>query len=262
MIDSELEHPRLGLNTSESTIWSARTGVGSAHYASPVEALLAFVATLVSLRLSADLVRRHRERPAPGLLAWAAALAAFAAGSGAIAWGSAAGWSDPAFRVYYLFGALLAAALLGAGSLQRAGVNWIGPLTLVYIGLAIGVAIAVPLTASVSGGSIPEAQAHLALLPARLLAIAANSLGTLAAVVVAVMGIRRRPLGNSLILAGLVVAALGSALAGLGKAESSLFSAVAALLLYGGFVLPRGASEPATRASGPDAHPGSAGAAP
>jgi hypothetical protein len=227
-----------------------------------VEALLAFVATLVSLRLSADLVRRHRERPAPGLLAWAAALAAFAAGSGAIAWGSAAGWSDPAFRVYYLFGALLAAALLGAGSLQRAGVNWIGPLTLVYIGLAIGVAIAVPLTASVSGGSIPEAQAHLALFPARLLAIAANSLGTLAAVVVAVMGIRRRPLGNSLILAGLVVAALGSALAGLGKAESSLFSAVAALLLYGGFVLPRGASEPATRASGPDAHPGSAGAAP
>ena len=91
-----------------------------------MEALLAFVATLVSLRLSADLVRRHRERPAPGLLAWAAALAAFAAGSGAIAWGSAAGWSNPAFRVYYLFGGLLAAALLGAGSLLRAGVRWVG----------------------------------------------------------------------------------------------------------------------------------------
>ena len=71
-----------------------------------------------------------------------------------------------------------------------------------------------PLTAPVSGSSIPEAQAHLALFPARILAIAANSLGTLAAVVVALIGIRRRPLGNSLILAGLVVAALGSALAG------------------------------------------------
>ena len=150
-----------------------------------MEALLAFFATLVSLRLSADLVRRYRQRPAPGLLAWAAALGAFAAGSGAIAWGSAADWSNPAFRVYYLFGGLLAAALLGAGSLQWAGVRWVGPLTLVYVGLAIGVAIAVPLTAPVSGSSIPEAQAHLALFPARILAIAANSLGTLAAVVVA-----------------------------------------------------------------------------
>jgi MFS family permease len=222
-----------------------------------MEALLAFFATLVSLRLSADLVRRYRQRPAPGLLAWAAALGAFAAGSGAIAWGSAADWSNPAFRVYYLFGGLLAAALLGAGSLQWAGVRWVGPLTLVYVGLAIGVAVAVPLTTPVGGSSIPEAQAHLALVPARILAITANSLGTLAAVVVAVIGIRRRPLGNSLILAGLVVAALGSALAGLGKAESSLFSAAAALLLYAGFVVPSRASKPRR-----DAHPESAGAAP
>jgi len=203
-----------------------------------VEALLAFVATLVSLRLSADLVRRYRGRPAPGLLAWAAALASFAFASGALAWGAAAGWSDPAFRVYYLFGGLLTAALLGAGSLLRVGVRWIGPLTLVYVGLAVGIAIAVPLTAPVTGGSIPEAQAYLDFFPARALAIAANSLGTLAAVTVALKGLRRRPLGNALILAGLLVAALGSALAGLGEAESALFSTVAALLLYGGFVAP------------------------
>lgn len=222
-----------------------------------MEAVLTFAATLVALRLSADLVRRHRTRRAPGLLVWAGALAAFAAGSGALAWGAAAGWSNPAFRVYYLFGGLLAAALLGAGSLQRAGVRWIGPLTLVYVGLAVGIAIAVPLTAPVSGSSIPEAQAHLDLFPARVLAIAANSLGTLAAVTVALMGLRRRPLGNALILAGLVVAGLGSALAGLGESGSSVFSAVAAVLLYAGFVVPSPASEPA-----PGAHPGPAGAAP
>ena len=90
-----------------------------------------------------------------------------------------------------------------------------------------------------------------------MLAIAANSLGTLAAVVVALLGLRRRPLGNALILAGLAVAAIGSALAGLGKAESSLFTAAAALLLYAGFVIPGPA--PAPR---PDAHSGRAGAAP
>jgi hypothetical protein len=129
--------------------------------------------------------------------------------------------------------------------------------TLVYVGLAIGVAIAVPLTTPVTGGSIPEAQAHLALFPARVLAIAANSLGTLAAVAVAALGLRRRPIGNGLILAGLVVAAVGSALAGLGKAESALFTAAAALLLYAGFVAPSRSSAPVR-----DAHPGRAGAAP
>ena len=222
-----------------------------------MEALIAFAAALLALRLTALIARRWRATERPELAAWTGALFAYAVACAALAWGAAAGWDSRAFRVYYLFGGLLAAALLGAGSLQWAGVRWVGPLTLVYVGLAIGVAVAVPLTTPVGGSSIPEAQAHLALFPARILAIAANSLGTLAAVVVAVIGIRRRPLGNSLILAGLVVAALGSALAGLGKAESSLFSAAAALLLYGGFVLPSRASKPRT-----DAHPGSAGAAP
>ena len=222
-----------------------------------MEALLAFVATLVSLRLSADLLRRYEARRAPELLAWAGALAAFAVGSGALAWGAAAGWSSPAFRVYYLFGGLLAAALLGAGSLLRVGIRWVGPVTLVYVGLAVGIAVAMPLTSPVSGDSIPEAQAHLELFPARILAVVGNSVGTLAAVTVAVIGLRRRPLGNALILAGIAVAALGSALAGLGEAESALFSAVAALLLYGGFVVPSPASEPRA-----DARRGPAGAAP
>lgn len=211
-----------------------------------MDALLAFAATLVSLRLSADLVRRYRVRPAPGLLGWAAALFAFAAGSGALAWGAAAGWSDAAFRVYYLFGGLLAAALLGSGSLLRVGVRWAAPVSIAYVGLAIGIAIAVPLTTPVGGASIPEAQAHLEFFPARALAIVANSLGTLAAVAVSCIGLRRRPFGNSLILAGLLVAAVGSALAGLGQAETSVFSIAAAVLLYAGFVVPSRASEPAT----------------
>lgn len=222
-----------------------------------MEALIAFVAALVALRLSAALVRRYREQRAPELVIWAGSIAAFAVGAGALAWGAAAGWSDPAFRVYYLFGGLLAAALLGAGSLARAGVRGMTPLTLLYIGLAAGVAVAVPLTAEVSGNSIPEAQAHLALFPARVLAILGNTLGTIAALAVALLGIRRRPLGNALILAGLLVAALGSALAGLGEAETALFSLVAALFLYGGFLAPTPSSRPVT-----DAPPGSAGAAP
>jgi hypothetical protein len=69
-----------------------------------------------------------------------------------------------------------------------------------------------------------------------VLAIVGNSVGTLAVVVVAVRSFRRRPLGNALILAGVATAALGSALAGLGEAETAVFVAVAVVLLYAGFV--------------------------
>jgi hypothetical protein len=201
-----------------------------------VEALLAFAAALLTLRLAGLLLRHWRERRQPQFAAWAAGLAAFAAASAALAWGAASGWSDPLFRVYYLFGGLLTAALLGVGSLLLAGRRWAAPLGLLYTGLAVGVAVAVPLTSPVSGDSIPEAQAHLDFVPARLLAVLGNSAGTIAVVAVALLTIRRRPLGNGLVIAGVAVAAAGTGLAGLGVAETTAFVAAAALLLYAGFL--------------------------
>ena len=50
--------------------------------------------------------------------------------------------------------------------------------------------------------------------------------------------IRRRPLGNSLIVLGVAAAATGSGLAGLGAAGTALGIAAGAVLLYAGFVLP------------------------
>jgi hypothetical protein len=201
-----------------------------------MDVLVPFAAALLSLRLAGLVVGRYRQRPAPELLAWAASLACFAAGSAALAWGAAAGWDDRSFRAYYLFGGLLTAALLGAGSLLRIGRRWAAPLVLFYTGLAVGVAIGVPIEPAVTGSSIPDASAHLDLFPARALAVVGNVAGTVAAVGIALAGIRRRPVGNGLIVAGVAVAALGSALAGLGQGGGSLFTAVAAALLYGGFV--------------------------
>jgi hypothetical protein len=201
-----------------------------------VEALLAFAAALLALRLSGLLVGRWRERGQPQMAAWAAGLGAYAVASAALAWGAASGWSDSVFRVYYLFGGLLTAPLLGVGSLLLAGRRWAGPLGLAYTGLAVGVAIAVPLAAPVVGESIPEAQDHLDFVPARLLAVLGNTLGTLVVVAVALLSIRRRPLGNVLIVAGVAVAAAGSGLAGLGVAETAAFIAAAAVLLYLGFL--------------------------
>src|SRR3954464_7134148 len=116
-----------------------------------MEALLAFAAALLALRLAGDLLGRWRTRRAPQLAAWSVSLLAYAVASAALAWGAAAGWDDRAFRVYYLAGGLLTAPLLGAGSLLLKGYRWAGPLTIAYAGLAVGIAIAVPLTAAVSG---------------------------------------------------------------------------------------------------------------
>jgi len=204
-----------------------------------MDVVLAFAAALVSLRLAADLIRRWRKRRTPELIAWGASLAAFAAASGALAWAAAAGWDDRAFRAYYLFGGLLTAPLLGAGSLLRARVSLAAPVVLVYVGLAIGVAVAVPIDPAVKGSGIPDAAAHLVFFPARALALVGNVTGTLTAVVVALTGIRRRPVGNSLIVGGVVAAAVGSAFAGLGAGGGAVFTIVAAGLLYAGFVSPR-----------------------
>ena len=173
---------------------------------------------------------------------WAASLGSYALASAALAWGSAAGWNDTAFRLYYLFGGLLTAPLLGAGSLLLLGKRWVIPIVLVYAGIAIGIVLAEPLSAGVSGSSIPEAQAHLDFFPARLLALIGNISGTAAVVGVAVLTIRRRPLGTGLILAGVAVAAAGSALAGLGATETAAFSALGAVFLYTGFTVSSGKS--------------------
>lgn len=203
-----------------------------------MDALLAFAAALIALRLAGALARRWRATRRAELRIWAWSLAAYAVAAAAIAWGEAAQWDGRAFRVYYAAGGLLTAPLLGAGSLALAGVRRAGSIAIGYAGLAVGVAIAMPVHAAFAAHGIPPAQDHLAFAPARLLAIVANIVGTGAVVVVALRSIRRRPLGNGLILLGVAVAATGSALGGLGSGGAAASIAVGAGLLYCGFVAP------------------------
>jgi hypothetical protein len=198
--------------------------------------LLAFGAALLALRLAAALVGRWRVRRAPELALWAASLGAYGLGAAALAWGAAADWNEASFRLYYVAGGMLTAALLGLGSLALRGRRFAVPLALLYTGLAIGLGVAEPLTQPIGGDTIPEAQEHFDLLPTRVVAIAANVIGTFLAVGVALASIRRRPIGNALIIAGVAAAATGSAVAGLGVAQTSLFIAIGVVLLYLGFV--------------------------
>jgi hypothetical protein len=200
-----------------------------------MNALVAFGAALLAFRLAGLLARRWRAARRPELAAWAWALAAYAVAAGAIAWGEAAQWDGRAFRVYYASGALLTAPLLGVGSLLLAGVRRAAAYGLLYAGLAVGIALAIPVHGVFARHGLPPAQDHLALVPARLLAIVANSVGTLAVVAVAVRSLRRRPLGNTLIVLGVAAAAIGSGVAGLGAGGAALGIAAGAVLLYAGF---------------------------
>jgi hypothetical protein len=200
-----------------------------------VNAIVAFGAALLALRLAGLLARRWRATHRAELLAWAWALAAYAVAAAAIAWGEAAQWDALAFRVYYASGALLTAPLLGVGSLLLARVRRAAAAGLLYVGVAVGIAIAMPVHGAFAAHGLPPAQDHLALAPARVLAIVANSLGTLAVVVVAVRSLRRRPLGNTLIVLGVGAAAIGSGIAGLGAGGAAAGIAAGAALLYAGF---------------------------
>jgi hypothetical protein len=203
-----------------------------------VNAIVAFGAALLALRLAGALARRFRIARRPELAAWAWSLAAYAVAAAAIAWGEAAQWDARAFRVYYAAGALLTAPLLGFGSLLLAGVRRAGPAALLYAGLAVGISVAMPIHGEFAAHGIPPAQDHLAFFPGRVLAIVANAGGTLAVVVVALRSLRVRPLGNALIVLGVAAAAVGSGLAGLGAAGTAIGIAVGAALLYAGFVVP------------------------
>jgi hypothetical protein len=189
-----------------------------------VNALLSFAAALVSLRLAGLLVRGRR-------YAWAAGLVSFAAAAAAMAWGSAHGWDEYAFRVYYLAGALLSAPLLGIGSLQLVRRRWAAPVGLLWSGLAIGLALALHVHGTFTGSDVPRAQDHVDLLP-RVLAIVASSLGTAAVVIVAVLTLHRRPFGNVLLLAAVGAAAAASALTQTAVAAAAACFALAAALLY------------------------------
>ena len=202
-----------------------------------MEALLAFGAALIALRLAGMLAARWRQRREPRLAFWARASPPTRSGRPRSR-GAPREAGTPVSSASTTSSAGCSPRRCSARARWQGRSARNGPVGLLYAGLAAGVALAVPLEAPLSGTSIPEAQEHLALFPLRILAIVGNAAGSIALIGVAVRGFRRRPLGNGLLLAGFALAAAGSALAGLGTAQTAAFVAVAACLLYAGSFAP------------------------
>jgi len=198
------------------------------HDSALLPLLTALVAGALAARMAGSAVRRF----APQKPLWALGLLLFAAANGAAAYGTADGWGEASFTVYYLAGACLCVALLGAGSaflaLPRSfALVMLGALVTACLGAAVSVILASvdeALLAASEGLGAPPNEALVG--HAFLWAIAMNSVGTALLVAGAVVSIarRRKPGPNAAILAGVIVIALAGTLTRFGGEE----------LLYGG----------------------------
>ena len=157
--------PGVAGSASRSSPFTATRAVGSRA----VEALLAFAAALLALRLAGALAGRWRARRRPELLAWTGSLFALRGRLGRARLGR--GVRLGRRRVPRLLPrrrASLTAPLLGVGSLLLWGRRWARRSGSLYAGLAVGVALAMPVDPSVSGTPSRQAQDHLDVCPARV----------------------------------------------------------------------------------------------
>jgi hypothetical protein len=206
----------------------------------------------VSLLFTLALLRRLLGSRRPHLLAWSVALACFTVGAGALWYGSAFGWSDPTFRLYYVFGALLGVPWLALGQLQLLTSRRTGQVALLVVlafsvvaGYIVGL---VPFVAGghVAGAAIPNGRVLFDGL-ARTLVGVSNGLGSAVLVCGVLYSARRqwgagaagrsRVAGLLLIVAGALVAGAGGTLTFLGRVSAnSLGILIGVAVMYAGFV--------------------------
>jgi len=115
--------------------------------------LLAPVATTVIAAVFAVALWRRwrRKRAARYLLWWAVGVTAFGLGASAEAWTSVFGWSEPAFRLWYVAGALLGGWPLAQGTvyllMRKKTADRLTVVSLLYITVAAAAVIFVPIAA-------------------------------------------------------------------------------------------------------------------
>ncbi len=226
-----------------------------------LEATLAAAATLVAFAFALSTYERYLARRRRHELAWTISLIMFTIAAGALWWGSAAGWSGPSFRTFFLFGAVLNVPWLALGTVYLLGGIRLGDrialVLAVLSGFAAGVLVVAPLTGPIEPDGLPKGSDVFGVLP-RLLAGVASGVGALVVIGGAlwsagrlaagkarsgsagtVASPRRLVAGNLLIALGtLVLSASGTLNARLGAMSAfSITLLVGVAVLFAGFVV-------------------------
>ncbi|MBV8386341.1 MAG: hypothetical protein JOZ68_16040 [Acidimicrobiia bacterium] len=231
------------------------------------ESALAAGATLVAVAFAMSTFERWLAGRRRHELAWASALALFAAGAVCLWVGVGTGWTIPVFRAFYLFGAIVNVPVLAVGTVYLLGGR--GPGNRAALGVtafaffAAGVIISAPAHAIVDGTKLPQGSDIFEALP-RVLAAVASGGGALVVLGGAAWSAwklrstqRQRMWANVVIAAGtLVLGASGLLNSVLGQMEAfAVTLAVGVSVLYAGFLLAVRTPRPRARPAAPAAAP-------
>ncbi len=157
---------------------SARLSVKSGTVS--IQSALAAAAALLALALAMSTYERWLAARRPHELAWTVSLAMFFVGAAALWFGAANGWDEAAFRVFYLFGAVINVPFLALGTLyllgdRRRADRWAAAVALASA-FAAGVVLETPLRAPVPADRLPQGSEVFGVLP-RVLAAVASGVG-------------------------------------------------------------------------------------
>ena len=177
---------------------------------------LAAAALLFACAFGASTYERWLVRRSPQLAAWTIALVMFALGAGALAWGSAWGWTGGSFRVFFAFGAVLNVPFLALGQLyvqvrNRRLVDRIATGLRVVAGFACGVVLVSPLRGPIPADTLPQGSEVFGPWP-RALAAGGSGLGATIVFAGAVIGVWRLWRAQRRRAGGLAMIALGTAI--------------------------------------------------
>jgi hypothetical protein len=229
-------------------------------YARTVVVGLAFVAVAVSSVFAQSMLVRYTSGHQPQHRAWAIALAMFALASVTLASGTATGWDNGTFRVFYLLGAVVNVPWLAMGTVYLLArpevarrVHW---GLVLFSGFAAGVLLSCPME-TVHGTTIPVGKDVFGALP-RILAGVGSGVAAIVIIAGALVSAWRflrdpgipdhgRLAGaNGLIALGTLVLSSGGLVQGaVGHDEAFALSlAVGISIVYSGFVLASGRRKP------------------
>ncbi|HVF20220.1 MAG TPA: hypothetical protein VNA14_08250 [Mycobacteriales bacterium] len=218
------------------------------------EAVLPLLATLISLEFTLALVRRWSLSRRPYLRSWAVSLALFTAGCAALWYGTAFGWSEPTFRVFYVCGAMLSVLWLAMGEIELLVRPAVARIVLFFVVLfTVNSAFVLAVIPFVDGAppfalDLPHGRDYYPPGARFGLVVASNAVGTLTVVGGTLWSgwrsrgggaaARARFRGTSMIVLGVLIAATSGGLTFLGEAGSVAATlGLGAAVMYAGFVV-------------------------
>jgi hypothetical protein len=197
-----LHHAAAGAAAMGAGLHHAAAAGAALHHAAPHQAALhhaalhhaalhqaglhramAAAAALVAAAFALSTLERWRARRRRHELAWTVALAMFALAAAALGVGVGVGWSEPAFRLFYFFGAIANVPFLALGTIYllagpRRGDRWAAGIALA-VAFAGGVIAVAPLRHAIPADAlVPQGSDVFGPLP-RILAVVASAGGAM-----------------------------------------------------------------------------------